>query len=572
MDNVLNKALQLKNKQQFKQALRLLLKEKVQNKERLFLIVQLHNDLEQFSQAILVAKRLLSEANNHSVILNTAEKTQLNFFIGVCYKNIDNKFEAIQYLENSIELVNNVDNASAIYHLAFLYLSVRNITKFELLAEKLIKWQEFFLNTQLLLIDSAVLQQNVELIKKRVLNCLPYAEQLTPQGFGKLGGFLIDFNLEKELDQLINRYEKVKPMNGIGLKAKWAFNKRKYDSVINLLPDDLLTKINNPALYYLIADTYDKKKAYSKAYQYYQKGCALKKQTPANMLSSSDIKIPVGKHFKELVLHQEKVLSNQDVSIFPIDSLVFVIGFPRSGTTLVDNVLDTQEHSLVFSEAGVFKVVLHAFKQRLILNNNKLNKFTDEQLDSLRQLYFDTIDSMGFNLNDYKLIVEKDPHYLHCIPLIKLLFPSAKIVLCQRNPLDVCISCFQKDFIDSEENRKLLSLDSIIKQYIEHYKTIASYSNALDIEFYQIKYEDIIKNFDNTFINFFDYLNFKADESFKTFNKHASTKYVTSASRGQTNQAIYANAQNKWYAYKEQLEPYLAQVAPMMQNLGYKIK
>ena len=67
----------------------------------------------------------------------------------------------------------------------------------------------------------------------------------------------------------------------------------------------------------------------------------------------------------------------------------------------------------------------------------------------------------------------------------------------------------------------------------------------------------------------FEYLNVKPTDDYLSFNKHAESKFVTSASRGQTNKALYTSAQNRWLNYKDYFEPYQSKINPVMQELGY---
>ena len=152
----------------------------------------------------------------------------------------------------------------------------------------------------------------------------------------------------------------------------------------NLLPDDFLTQRKNAALYCLVGDVHDRNKDYAKAHSYYQKSAEIKsKAIQQTTLASNDVKVNPSSSYKALIKREQSTRS-----IVNSEKLVFIFGFPRSGTTLTDNILDTQKNTLVFSEAGVFRVLLAAYNSLFEHTKKNLAKLTHENLEFLRKLYF----------------------------------------------------------------------------------------------------------------------------------------------------------------------------------------
>ena len=437
----LSKALAYKAKGLHKRVLSTLQKVKVHTEKSLLLVAETCDQLGEHQQAIIAAKKVIN------LISREKDKAELFLFIGLCYKKQDKLLAAISYIEKSIEIDDSVLNGDAVYNLAFLYLSTLNVKRFDELSDKLIKWDKFYAGTYLMRIQSAVYHQNKSLIDNRLADIEPYAHLLDSPQMAKVSTFYIDFLKFESLNRLITKYEKLNPGVTLGLEAKLAFEQKDYEKVLELLNEDFLNDAKSAALTYLAADAHQKLKDYKQSFLLFNKASKLK-QIEAK---ASQIVVSTTKPFEKLceIKRCPNVFDVKQIFV----KVSFITGFPRSGTTLIDNIIDTQDDILVFSETGVFIEVIRAFKETLGKRYpDDIYKLSCDDIGYLRGVYFSTIENIGFDVNDYNMVVEKSPHYIKHLPFIDLIFPEAKLIYMQRNPLDSCISSFQKDFILTEEN------------------------------------------------------------------------------------------------------------------------
>ncbi|WP_286233239.1 tetratricopeptide repeat-containing sulfotransferase family protein [Thalassotalea sediminis] len=556
--NKIKKARELAVAGQYQKALKELKKERKLSLEATFLKIELLNTLKEYPLAIFEAEMLLKKN------LDDKQRCQLHLFIGICYKKQGKYSAAISSIEQSVLIDGGISNGSAVYNLAFLYLTTLNVIAFERVSLKLLHWEKFYIGTHVMRIRSAVLQQNMELVKQRLNEIQPYAHLLDAAQFGKVATYYFDFKMYAELSVLIEKYERINPGSTLGFKAKVAFESQEYDKVIGMLDNHVLEQANNPTLDYMVADSYHQLKQFSNAQIYYQQAATKKaKEVRHKKVKPSNYQV-----YKSLAKGFANEVEVDEYNVFT--NITFIAGFPRSGTTLIDNIIDTQENVLVFSETGVFQTVISAFKDELNKRYPQdMFRLTKDEINYLRGVYFETVAKLGFDYAKYQMIVEKSPHYSCDLPFINLIFPEANLIFMQRHPLDVCLSCFQKDFVASSENIKLIEIRSIIDTYIEVHKLIAMYEKELKLPIYRLSYEALVNNFEQECRKLFSAIKLNVDDTFSNFSEHAKNKYVTSASRGQTNQPIYQSSMNKWVNYKALFEPYWGKITSCVESLGY---
>lgn len=567
---VLEPAIGLRQSGKYKKAIAVLkkLKSKQVSKQVCLLLVQLHNDLDQYALAIVEAKRTLVLFPKDFTL-----KCQLTFFIGVNYRKLNDEISAIEYLQQSLSIDSGVNNAEAVYNLAFLYIETKQLTAFEQVATRLLKWESYFLDTSLLRLDSAILQQDQCLLKERLLALQPYFSELDSFAIGKVAALLIDFKLDKVFDKLLSHHPIDSPI-ALSFEAKQLFESKNFIKTVSLLNEPWAKKQPKAALQYMLATAHHKLANYDEAFACYTAASKTK------LREIEKLNVRYKDNLSKLVNFSKSTRSCSGLNkITRLTSnlgsnkanISFVLGFPRSGTTLLDNVLDTQKNILVFSESGVFKEVVRAYRYRLNKRYPEdILKLTANELSTLRNVFFHTIANMGFSIKDYSLIVEKNPSYSSFLPLIYAIFPEAKIIYMQRQPLDVCLSCFQQDFVMNNDNRKLITLNDIVERYIQSDAMVSQLKENLQLNFYEVRYEELVSNFNHVVAGIFNYLALSPDDSYLDFHQHAANKYVTSASRGQTRQPLHSASKNRWLAYQKYLQPFEKKLSNLLVDKGYK--
>ena len=496
------------------------------------------------------------------------ELAEVYFFVGICFSNVGQKEQAIKCLERSVAKDGSITNRYAVSNLFNLYHQVENYRKLDSLALKLIKWQEFYINTLVILAKSYAKREDKEKLVETTIKIIPHAAELCEQDFVDISQFIFATELVIHAEKYITSYEKSHNLVAYSTRADLMLHLGRYTEVVNYLNDSLLKRLNRSGLYYLTAKALDKLKNYNLAYKYFTIAGELKSKELDDSLQDQYIqrwlKLASNKNLKELI--DSQVIESQEESL----NMLFVFGFPRSGTTLLDNILDTQSKTIVLSEKDALSSVVEKFKS---LNNRypeDIAKLQPKDLVLLREHYFEYITNLGYNLSGMDLLVDKGPHHTDILPLIHLLFPQAKLVASIRHPLDTCLSCIQQNFITNYYNNQLLTMESTIQRYINVFNLLEKYEENFGLNIHYIRYEDIVSDFEVTITKLANYLELNLEKGYKEFHKYSAKKYITSASRGQTEKALYNNAVYKWHNYEEYLMPYKDRLLAFINKFGYQ--
>lgn len=250
--------------------------------------------------------------------------------------------------------------------------------------------------------------------------------------------------------------------------------------------------------------------------------------------------------------------------------LVFVVGFPRSGTTLVQSILDSQEGIRILDE----KPVIHSLKEKIVADGFQLDdclvQISTSYTNELRKLYFALVEQyLGpIKPDEIQLIVDKNPLQLIDLPLIDFLFPSAKIVLVMRHPLDSILSCYQQVFEMNSQMPHFLKWELCFEHFARVFDSFQRSSSSKDL--YLVKYEDLIASFSVQTADLFDYLDYQPDEEkLANFSTLARERIINTPSSSQVRKGIYTSATFRWTKYRAQIEPNIPIVAREIARYGY---
>ncbi len=232
-------------------------------------------------------------------------------------------------------------------------------------------------------------------------------------------------------------------------------------------------------------------------------------------------------------------LSNFSEGIYH-SNLVFLIGFPRSGTTLLDTILRSHSKTIVLEEKPYLLDVRHQFyeKNKLI---NVLNIDEKEKIQMQKQ-YMNS-----FNYNSKKIIIDKYPLNLIELGFIKTIFPNSKIILAIRHPLDCIISCVLTSFKMNEGMVNFENIHTTSFFYNECFQLLFKYFYFFEINYHTVKYENIIKDFTNEITSLVKFLNLSFEENMINYQKTAKKRdKINTPSYDQVVQPLYSSSINRF--------------------------
>ena len=247
---------------------------------------------------------------------------------------------------------------------------------------------------------------------------------------------------------------------------------------------------------------------------------------------------------------------------------IFLLGFPRSGTTLLDTMLMGEESLLVLEERPLWNAVIEAVPDAAALAS-----LSEADIERLRALYFAAIDAHAPGGAAGNLVpVDKMPLNLARVPWLHRLFPEARYVLSLRHPADAVLSCLFTNFRLNYAMANFLELGDAAATYDLVMRAWEKSRAAFALPAHAIRYEDLIASPEETLRPLFDFLGLAWRDGAADHRAAARARgYVASASYAQVTEPLYRRAAGRWERYRDRLGPALRLLAPWAERYGYTL-
>ena len=244
---------------------------------------------------------------------------------------------------------------------------------------------------------------------------------------------------------------------------------------------------------------------------------------------------------------------------------VFLLGFPRSGTTLLDTMLMGHPRVQVLEERPTITRVEHELG-----NIGALSDLSAADIVRLREIYFGEA-RRWVDLREDSLLVDKFPLNLNKVPIIHRLFPEARFVLALRHPLDVLLSCYITNFRLNNAMVSFLDLGTAAWVYDQSFGFWEQSRQVFGTNCCSVSYERMVENTSAELRPLFDFLELEWVEDVLDHQRTASARgVITTASYSQVTEPIYKRAKGRWERYRPWLEPVLPMIQPWIERHGYQ--
>ena len=250
------------------------------------------------------------------------------------------------------------------------------------------------------------------------------------------------------------------------------------------------------------------------------------------------------------------------------DSPVFLTGFARSGTTLLDQILDSHPRLQTLSEPPTVNAMVDAFWTLVKDRPDPLTNLDASEIAKLRKVYFDTAARFA-RIDPQRRLIDKMPLNTAVAHIIWRIFPHSKFILAIRHPCDVCLSCFMQNFAINRAMTVFQSFPDTVELYTRIMGLWRRYVETLPIDYLRIRYEDLVTDFEGEARPLLDYLGVEWDDAILGYAEHAKARTVNTASYHQVTQPIFQHAKHRWKRYTRHLEPYLPALEPYIDYFGY---
>jgi tetratricopeptide (TPR) repeat protein len=248
---------------------------------------------------------------------------------------------------------------------------------------------------------------------------------------------------------------------------------------------------------------------------------------------------------------------------------IFLLGFPRSGTTLLDQILDSHPGVQVMEERRIFAILEQDIETAYGAYPAALKDLDEREIARLRQRYFDTVD--GYFTRDPKsCFVDKFPLNFEYLPLIHRLFPDARILFAARHPCDVVLSNFMQHYQLNDAMANFLGLEDCVHCYAEVMDLWLQCQRTLALNVTTVKYESLVSELERETRELLHNLGLEWDDAVLQFHTHAAGKdMIRTPSYEQVTQPVHSGSTMRWQNYATHLAPYLPRLEPYITAFGY---
>ena len=315
---------------------------------------------------------------------------------------------------------------------------------------------------------------------------------------------------------------------------------------------------------------FEKLKEPQKAFQSFQKG---------NLLSLKE-NIPPGMN-KKVFLEQVKTYQELDLSSLagagaeptsdPLETPAFLVGFPRSGTTLLHQVLDGHPRLEVLEEEPFITTGRGAISQRSGSLKAAFSTMSGAEWDRLKNDLLAVYSGLRTKGENTK-IIDKLPLHIIDVPLILKMFPTAKFIVALRHPFDCTLSCFMQNFTLNNAMLNFTNLDDTTRLYKQVFSLWLKYVTELNPDFIYVRYEDVIEDLEKEARRLTHFLGLEWDPNVLNYREAAlGKKRINTPSYHQVIQPIYKDAAGRWKRYEKFFAPFRKRLVPFCDAFGYEL-
>jgi hypothetical protein len=244
---------------------------------------------------------------------------------------------------------------------------------------------------------------------------------------------------------------------------------------------------------------------------------------------------------------------------------VFLIGFPRSGTTLLDQILSSHSGIVCLEESEHFGDAL----SDVITERGRAlapGSLSEDDLARVRESYWRRVDAPTG-----AIVVDKFPLNIVVLPLIKRVFPNAKIIFALRDPRDVVLSCFQQRFTINAAMAQFLELQWAGAYYDQVMGLFELCRARLGLDLHQVRYEDVVADLRARRGGLCAFLGVGFEPAMLDYRSTALKRDIATPSARQVIEPLYKRSVERWRRYEEELRPVLPMLAPWAQRYGYAL-
>ncbi len=474
---------------------------------------------------------------------------QAHFNLGRVFLAQEQKGGAIAHFKEAVR--NKTDYAEAYIALAGIYKHWGIAEKALPLYEEALKYQPD--NVHLMSAYGAVLQdvgrtQEALDVSRRAYDLAPIDDITTTISLGErllLAGKHQEAR-EYFLESLEQNPKVVGVYNSIAASRKFQEGDPEIADMEQALGQSGLNDEALASLHFALGKVYNDCKRYDDAFGHYLQGNELRRNNIEYSHEQTE------SYFSELIdFFDERIFSKRPFSGEESDLPIFILGMPRSGTTLTEQIVSSHPSVFGAGELGDIGRIVNHLNSLAGKNRTYPSSLLDLDADVLQavtQRFLMNIEAFD---PDAQHITDKMPHNFIHIGLIAYLLPNARIIHCRRNPLDNCLSIFFQNFVG--EHAYKWDLRELGRYYLLYERLMDHWKQVVPNPVYELQYEEMVADQEGVSRRLIEFCGLEWDDACLEF--HKADRSVQTASQWQVRQPVYKSSTERWRRYEKHIGP-----------------
>ena len=452
--------------------------------------------------------------------------------------------EALKILKEALNLRPN--DIFVLNNLGLINSNISNNKISREYLEKAISINENFLDALLNLGNLDLKEGKAKHAKNNLLKALKLSksketDETINMSLGNLHQQIGEFDAALENYKIIN---KINPLNTSADKSISTIHKYKSSNDPHFLSmknkkNIIKDKEDLKSLYFALGKACEDFKEYEESLKFINLGNSIAdKQIQYNINNDKKLFAEIKKIFENLNIEKIKPSKKK---------IIFILGMPRSGTTLTEQIISS--HKDVHG-AGELNYMTDAVENFVKTNKDEkiplwkffqnIHEVRFQHLDEMQNLYSEKLSQHDFN---QEIVTDKAPLNFRWIGFIKKVFPNSKIIHCKRNPMDICFSNYKNSF-SAGSLGFCYNLDKIGDYYNLYKDLMLFWDGEFKNQIYHLSYENLINDKENEVKKLLDFCELSWDEN--CLNPQDNKKAVATASLAQVRSPIYKSSIEKW--------------------------
>lgn len=339
-----------------------------------------------------------------------------------------------------------------------------------------------------------------------------------------------------------------------------------------LLADPSVPPLQRGIMYRKLGNGLDRLKRFPEAFEAYTASKACEQRVYKDLFEADDLERQPDK-LSRLAAYFRTIPTLQPTAPHDAEKRgtrehVFLMSFPRSGTTLLEQVLASHPDIVALEEQPTLRESIAAYFKHSD-DIPKLMTASEEELKPWRDLYWQKVDGYMGDVTG-KVFVDKQPALTPNLPLVKRLFPNAKILFNIRDPRDVVLSCFRHGFTMTTNMYEYTDINRLSILYCRTMECAEVYFEKLGLSLYRHQHEAFVEDFETHTQRLCEFLGVKYVNSLSDFVQTARSREINTPSRDQVREGLSTRGLAYWRNYADQMAEPIRILAPWVKAYGYE--